>query len=325
MSTPEGTTVGRIPPYDRELIEVHAPYARDRVTLTSEMIPVVRPMIASSAEQALAGRTIHATDHTVPGRDGAPDVVVTVLERPDRTPGGPLICYLHGGGLVIGDRFFGLGPVLGWVEDLDAVLVTVEYRLAPEHPYPAALDDCASALAWVAENAAALGVDPGRLVLAGASAGGGLAAGLALRVRDSGGPALAAQVLIYPMLDDRNETVSSRQFDGFGRWDRGSNDTGWDAYLGERRGTDAVEVYAAPGRATDLSGLPPTYVDVGSAEVFRDEDVAYATRIWADGGECELHVWPGGFHAFDMEAPTARLSAAMIETRTAWLRRTLDR
>ncbi|SEP05394.1 alpha/beta hydrolase fold domain-containing protein [Trujillonella endophytica] len=327
MTAPEVpvAAVRAVPPYDTELIQVHAPYARDRVTLAPEMIPVVRPVIASTAAHALAGRPIIATDHTVPGLPGAPDVTVTVLERPDRRRGGPAVLYLHGGGLVIGDRFFGLGPVLGWVEDLDAVLVTVEYRLAPEHPYPAALDDCAAALSWLAAEAAPLGVDPGRLVLAGASAGGGLAAGLALRVRDSGGPALAAQVLIYPMLDDRNDTVSSRQFDGFGRWDRGSNDTGWDAYLGDRRGTDAVEAYAAPGRAPDLSGLPPTYIDVGSAEVFRDEDVAYASQLWADGGECELHVWPGGFHAFDMEAPTARLSAAMVETRTAWLRRTLLR
>ena len=146
---------------------------------------------------------------------------------------------------------------------------------------------------------------------------------MTLKVRDEGGPELAAQVLIYPMLDDRNQTISSYQFDGFGRWDRGSNDTGWDAYLGDRRKTDRVPIYAAPARATDLSRLPPTFIDVGSAEVFRDEDVAYASQIWADGGNCELHVWPGGFHAFDMAAPDAKLSQAMMEARIKWLRRTL--
>ncbi|WP_317451749.1 alpha/beta hydrolase [Microbacterium sp. NIBRBAC000506063] len=107
-------------------------------------------------------------------------------------------------------------------------------------------------------------------------------------------------------------------------WDRASNDTGWDALLGDRRGTDAVSIYAAPARADDLSGLPPTFIDVGSAEVFRDEDVAYASGIWAAGGECELHVWPGGFHGFDGLAPHAELSIAMVETRNRWLTRMLD-
>ena len=172
-------------------------------------------------------------------------------------------------------------------------------------------------------NQAELGFDPDKLVIAGASAGGGLAAGVALKVRDEGGPELAAQMLIYPMLDDRNQTISSYQFDGFGRWDRASNDTGWDAYLGDRRKTDEVPIYAAPARARDLSRLPATFIDVGSAEVFRDEDVAYASQMWADGGNCELHVWPGGFHAFDMAAPEAKLSQAMIEARQKWLTRTL--
>ena len=141
--------------------------------------------------------------------------------------------------------------------------------------------------------------------------------------RDKGGPALAAQVLIYPMLDDRNETVSSQQINGIGVWDRGSNDMGWDAYLGDRRKTDQVSIYAAPSRATDLTNLPPAFIDVGTAEVFRDEDVAYASAIWAQGGVAELHVWPGGFHAFDQMAPQAALSIAMTQTRTAWVRRIL--
>jgi acetyl esterase/lipase len=196
--------------------------------------------------------------------------------------------------MIFPDRWVGLPKVLDWVTDLDAVLVSVEYRVAPEDPYPAPLDDCYAGLLWMAAQATELGYDPARLAIAGASAGGGLAAGVTLRARDSSGPALAAQVLIYPMLDDRNETTSSYQFDGFGPWNRASNDTGWDAYLGDRRRSAGVPGYAAPARATDLSGLPPTFIDVGSAEVFRDEDVAYASRIWADGGSCELHVWPGG-------------------------------
>jgi acetyl esterase/lipase len=225
--------------------------------------------------------------------------------------------------MIIGDRLTGIGTILDWVDQFDAVAVSVEYRLAPEHPDPAPIDDCYAGLLWMAANADELGFDPDKLIIAGASAGGGLAAGVALKARDEAGPKLAAQVLIYPMLDDRNETVSSHQINGVGVWDRGSNDTGWDAYLGDRRRTDKVSIYAAPSRATDLSNLPPAFIDVGSAEVFRDEDVAYASQIWADGGICELHVWPGGFHAFDMLAPQAKVSLSMIETRTNWLRRTL--
>jgi acetyl esterase/lipase len=125
------------------------------------------------------------------------------------------------------------------------------------------------------------------------------------------------------MLDDRNESVSSHQIDGVGVWDHHSNDTGWTALLGDRRGTDAVSVYAAPTRATDLSGLPPAFVDCGSAEVFRDEDVAYASALWAAGGRAELHVWPGGFHAFDLLVPNAALSKDLKAARNAWLARLL--
>ena len=133
-----------------------------------------------------------------------------------------------------------------------------------------------------------------------------------------------AQLLMSPMLDDRDATVSARQYSGTGSWSRESNDTGWNALLGERRKTDAVSIYAAPARATDLSGLPPAFIDVGSAEVFRDEDVAFASRLWASGVQAELHVWAGGFHIFDGAAPAAALSRAALAARDAWVRRTLS-
>jgi acetyl esterase/lipase len=147
-----------------------------------------------------------------------------------------------------------------------------------------------------------LGIDPSRLIIAGASAGGGLAAGTTLLARDRRGPALMGSLLMCPMIDDRNLTPSSHQIDGVGVWDRGSNEMGWRALLGERRGTESVSIYASPSRATDLSGLPPTFIDVASAEVFRDEAVAYASRIWADGGIAELHVVPGGYHGLDVRS-----------------------
>ena len=312
-----------VPPFDPELEAVLAGFPDAPATLTAAMIPSLRKMLVTPPATVIGERPIVYSDRVITGPPGAPDLTVTVLERSDRKPGGPAVFYIHGGGMIIGDRWFGTGTIIDWVDDLDALLVTIEYRLAPEHPYPAPIDDCFAGLLWLGANQPELGFDPDKLLIAGASAGGGLAAGVALKVRDQGGPRLAGQVLIYPMLDDRNETVSSYQFDGIGRWDRGSNETGWDAYLGDLRKTDHVPIYAAPSRAADLSGLPPTLIDVGSAEVFRDENVAYASRIWADGGICELHVWPGGFHAFDMAAPAAKLSQAMIRARAEWIARTL--
>lgn len=317
------TTVA--PPFDPELAAVLA-VLREQLpaTLTPAMIEPMRaaPLLALD-ESALAARGLVHTERTVPGPAGAPDIVLSLFEKADRVPGGPVLFHTHGGGMIIGDRFTGIDLLLDWVDAFDLLVVSVEYRLAPEHPDPALIDDCYAGLLWTAAHADELGVDPARLIVGGASAGGGLAAGLALMARDRGAPALAGQILICPMLDDRNETVSSHQIDGVGVWDRGSNDTGWDAYLGDRRGTDAVSIYAAPGRADDLSNLPPAVIDVGSAEVFRDEDAAYASRIWAAGGVAELHVWPGGFHGFDLMAPTAAVSVASLRTRTDAVRRLL--
>jgi acetyl esterase/lipase len=225
--------------------------------------------------------------------------------------------------MIMGDRTFGVSHFLSWIVEHDAVVVSIEYRLAPEFPDPYPVEDCYAGLLWTADHAAELGIDLSRLIIAGASAGGGLAAGTALLARDRKGPELAGQVLIYPMLDDRDRTVSTLQYDGFGPWNRESNLTGWTALLGDRRGTDEVSVYAAPARATDLSGLPPAFIDCGSAELFRDEDVAYATALWHSGGRAELHVWPGGFHGFDVAAPHTALAQAATAARNAWVARLL--
>ena len=319
------TTINPAPPFDVELSAVLAAIGPMMPsTLTPAMIgPMRSGAITPPIEEIMANRDVVHEERTIPGPDGSPDLIVSIFRRTDHIAGGPGIYHTHGGGMIIGDRFTGIDVVLEWVELMDAVAVSVEYRLAPEHPDPAPVEDCYAGLVWTAENADELGFDPARLIIAGGSAGGGLAAGVTLMARDKGGPALAGQVLIYPMIDDRNETVSSHQIDGTGVWDRGSNDTGWDALLGDRRKTDAVSIYAAPSRATDLSGLPPAFIDVASAEVFRDEDVAYASAIWAAGGIAELHVWPGGFHGFDLMAPQAAISIAARATRTAWVRRIL--
>ncbi|CAN5536680.1 alpha/beta hydrolase [soil metagenome] len=313
------------PPFDVELGAVLAAVGELLPsTLTPEMIvPMRSASVTPPVEELLADRPIEHIERSIPGPSGAPDLIISIFRRIDHVAGGPGIYHTHGGGMIIGDRFTGVDVILEWVELMDAVAVSVEYRLAPENPDPAPVEDCYAGLVWTAEHADELGFDADRLIIAGGSAGGGLAAGVTLMARDKGGPALAGSALIYPMIDDRNQTVSSHQIIGIGVWDRGSNDTGWDAYLGDRRHTDAVSIYAAPARATDLSGLPPTYIDCGTAEVFRDEDVAYASAIWAAGGDCELHVWPGGFHGFDLMAPQAALSLLMREARTRWVRRIL--
>lgn len=141
--------------------------------------------------------------------------------------------------------------------------------------------------------------------------------------RDRGGPRLVGQLLMCPMLDDRNLTASSQQYDGVGVWDRTSNKTGWDALLGAGHEDREVSPYAAPGRVEDLGGLPPAFIDVGSAEVFRDEDVAYASRIWAAGGQAELHVWAGGFHGFQLMGGQAAVAVSARAAVDDWLRRIL--
>ena len=323
MTDTDLTPVPR-PPFDPEL-EVALTALSDEAPLvmTAERIPLVRenPPFQLTDEDFEA-LDLAVEDVTIPGYQDS-DIVVSVIKRKDHRGLGPGIYHTHGGGMITGNRFAGLQPILPWVVDNDAVLVTVEYRLAPEFPDPVPVEDCYAGLVWAAENAPALGFDPHRLMIAGASAGGGLAAGVALLARDRRGPGLIGQVLLYPMLDDRDQTLSSVQIDGVGMWDRQSNRLGWSSLLGDRRGTDDVSVYAAPARATDLSGLPPAYIDCGSAEVFRDEDVAYASALWAAGIQAELHVWPGGFHGFDFVAPDSALGREMFRARTAWVGRHL--
>lgn len=223
--------------------------------------------------------------------------------------------------MISGNRFSGLAMTVPWILEHDAVVVSAEYRLAPEFEDPHPVEDCFAAFQWMVSNVKDLVINPERILVAGASAGGGLASGVCLLARDRGGIQPCGQLLIYPMLDEKNNTVSSLQFAGIGLWDRESNETGWNALLGTRRGTDEVSYYASPSRADNLSGLPPAFIDVASAEVFRDECVSFAMRMWADGGIAELHVWPGGTHAFDIIAPEATISKGARTARDSWIRR----
>ena len=217
---------------------------------------------------------------------GDPPVPVRVHAPVDRTGLLPGVVAIHGGGFVIGDRTMYDGLFDRWCIDPGVVGVSVGYRLAPENPYPDPMEDCYRALKWTVANAEKLGIDPSIVGLYGASAGGGLAAGLALLARDRGEIHPAFQFLQYPMLDDRQATPSSR-LDDLYIWSRSSNAFGWKAYLGDLYGSDDVPVYAAPARAEDLGGLPPAYVCVGSLDGFRDEDIDYAQRLLHR--ECRLN------------------------------------
>jgi acetyl esterase/lipase len=290
--------------------------------LTLEGLPALRALESPPLEPLLHGRAIDHKELVVPGPDGAPDIALSVY-RPTPAPATPAACvyWIHGGGMILGDRFTSIELALEWVDLLGVTVVSVEYRLAPEYPGTAPVDDCYAGLTWVAEHAGDLGVDPARIVIAGGSAGGGLAAGVTLMARDRTAPEVFGQLLMCPMLDHRNATVSSEQYDGDDAlWTRAMNEFGWTCLLGN---VAEVPAYASPALAADLSGLPPAYIDAGSAEVFRDEDVAYATAIWAAGGQAELHIWAGGFHGFDLLHPTARVSAAARAARNDWLTRLL--
>ncbi|MBU3700535.1 MAG: alpha/beta hydrolase [Acidimicrobiia bacterium] len=243
---------------------------------------------------------VERTDHVVVDD---PRVVVRV-HRP-RGVSGPLpaIVQIHGGGYVLGSYEMDDPRFDRWSPELGVIGVSVEYRLAPETPWPGPLEDCYAALVWTHAHAAELGIDPARIGIGGVSAGGGLAAALSLLARDRGEVPVAFQVLECPMIDDRRVTVSS-QLDGLLVWSRESNAYGWRAYLGDLYGTD-VHYTAAPARADDLSGLPPALVIVGGADGFRDEDITYAMRLSQAGVPTALHVIPGAPHGVQMFAGTA--------------------
>jgi acetyl esterase/lipase len=297
-------TIEGLPPI--QLDAAALPALRERQRLVAAAVPlsdaVVRADHSVDADVALAVRV-----HRPAG-----------VDRP--LPG---VVSLHGGGLVVGTHLTDDALFDRWCPALGVVGVSVDYRLAPEHPYPAALDDAAAALAWTHANAAALGVDRACIGVRGVSAGGGIAAALALLARDRRGPAVAFQLLDAPMLDDRQQTPSSRQ-DGLPVWTREANAFGWRSYLGDLYGTEAVPPTAAAARADDLSGLPPAFVSVGSVDGFRDEAIDYAARLNQAGVPCELHVYQGAPHGYHLAGDTALLRRAR-EDMVRWLAHTIGR
>jgi acetyl esterase len=265
---------------------------------------------------------VEIEDRLVPGWEGDPEVGVRVYRPKERVGPTPGILMIHGGGFIIGSVEAEQGGAVKAALSTGAVVVSVEYRLAPEHPYPAALHDCYSALRFLADEADGLGIDGQRLAVLGTSAGGGLAAATALLARDLGGPALCFQMLHIPELDDRLETPSMRAFIDTPMWSRPLAVQSWRAYLGPEADPEDVSPYAAPARAADLSGLPPAYISTAENDPLRDEGILYGLRLLQAGVSVELHQFPGTFHGSALMASAAISRRAQHESTVA-LRRAL--
>ncbi len=303
-----------------------------------EKLPTDRPMNLNEIPKARAGMKkmvtamlanmppvegVTSQDRMAPGAKGDPEVRVRVYQPKDRTGKLPALYWIHGGGYVMGDVEMDDRLMMQLVKRIGCVCVSVDYRLAPENPFPAPVEDCYAGLKWLFAHAGELGVEPARIAIGGASGGGGLCAGLALMARDRGEVKVAFQLLIYPMIDDRNVTAASHAITDPRMWNRESNRLGWKAYLGRDGGGADVSPYAAASRATDLSNLPPAYIPVGALDLFVDENIEYAQRLIQAGVPTELHVYPGAFHGFDLFAPSATVSKQFKADRDDALKRAL--
>ncbi|KAL4875018.1 Alpha/Beta hydrolase protein [Aspergillus karnatakaensis] len=314
------------PSLNPDLAEVHKTALSLDVD-TPEKLHSYREAIAPffTLENTIRGNedAVSAEEFDIPGP--ACPLRTTVFRPKNRTrtvEDTPGILHVHGGGLTTGNRFLGL-TMLDWVTELGAVILTADYRLAPEHPQPAALEDTYAALQFLASHAAEFGFNPDKIIVVGGSAGGNLAAGVALLARDRSGPRLAGQVLMYPWLDDRTDSLSVQQYADIPPVKKSELITVSHYAFG--RNGEYADIYTAPSRATNLTGLPPTLIDVGEADVFRDQDVAYASALWRDGVSTELHVYPGSWHGFDVFVPDAPISRRAIATRLEWLKVLLSR
>jgi acetyl esterase/lipase len=303
---------------DAEIAEVLAGFPLDLSNLSVEVVQAMRAaaMPVFPGSDAVERRVV-----SVPGTDGDPDVVVRV-HRPVGVEGTlGCIVWMHGGGYVFGTAEMDDARFDRWCPLLGCVGVSIEYRLAPETPYPGPLHDAYTALRWVHAHAEDLGVDPARVGIGGQSAGGGLAAALALFARDRGELPVAFQCLVYPMIDDRLANTSHAW--EVPVWPPSANRFGWAAYLGDLAGGD-VPYHAAAARAVDLAGLPPTIVVVGALDGFVDEDVDYAMRLNRAGVPTELHVYPGACHGFEGIAAGAAVSRQAQHDIDTWLARALE-
>jgi triacylglycerol lipase len=286
--------------------------------LSNELLDAVRSRVLPLPPIEESGVDLERV--MIPGPAGAPEILLHIYRPREAARPLPCIYHIHGGGYVAGAAK-DLEPVhRPLAARLGCAIVSVDYRLAPETQFPGPVEDCYAGLAWTIANADRLGVDSTRLGVMGESAGGGLAAALALLARDRGEYRLAFQHLIYPMLDDRTCTSAPHPYAGEFLWHAHNNRFGWTSLLGHPPGGEGVSPYAAPARADDLHGLPPTFISTGALDLFLDEDIVYAQRLLRAGVPTELHIYPGAFHAFDMMEGAAVAEQARQDSRAALAR-----
>ena len=262
-------------------------------------------------------------DVTAPGRDGAPPVSLRIYRPLELAAPAPALFWTHGGGFIQGSPSQDEAANIAFARELGITVAAVRYRLAPEHPFPAAIDDIYAGLSWLFDEAEARGIDRSRIAIGGASAGGGLTAALALVAHDRDGVRPAFQLLVYPMLDDRTVLRTDIDPRRLRMWSPGSNRFGWASYLGRRPGSPDVSPYEAPARRDDLSGLPPAWIGVGTLDLFHDEDLDYARRLEAAGVACEVHVVEGALHGVDAVFRKAAVTRAFWEEQARALRAAL--
>ena len=313
----------RIDPASREPLELllqAVPGGFNAIPDIVERRAFVRQLLQTMTADLPPNERVVSEDRTIPGPEGAPDVRVRVYTPAEATgvmlPG---ILYIHGGGMIIGDLDGEHLRAEMLCELTNTVVVSTDYRKAPEHAHPAQVNDCYAALTWMAAHVGELDIDPSRIAVYGGSAGGNLAIATTMMARDRSGPAICFLMAPYPMIDDRNELASTHEITEVGIWDRSGNLEAWEWFLGE----GPADAYAAPARAADLAGLPPTFMDVGELDLFRDEDIAFVARLLQAGVPTEFHVYPGAYHASEVFAPEAPLSQRIWAARISALTRAL--
>ncbi|KAJ5628443.1 esterase/lipase [Penicillium lividum] len=304
-----------------DLTEAHNQLPKNDEISTPEQIANRREALNFTLEYALQGRE-HIISHEEKEFQGPTKTLKASIFRPKqpKQSNPPGILFIHPGGHISGSRFLGIDSALDWVEEFGATLISADYRFAPEHPQPAQVEDSYAALEWMSEQSQDLGFDRDRIIVCGGSAGGNLAAGVVLLARDRSGPRILGQLLIYPWLDDGNATHSMMQFGDLAPWTRSNSIDACNYALGVER--EFATIYTVPSRASakELGGLPSTWIDVGDADVFRDECVEHASKLWTAGISTELHVWPGCWHGFDTFAPNAPISRRARLARSEWVR-----
>jgi acetyl esterase/lipase len=267
---------------------------------------------------------VACNERKLPSINGAPSVRVLIYSPPAAAQPAPAVLHIHGGGFLIGNPEMNDSRNRLLAQDMGCVVMSVDYRLAPETPFPGGIEDCYAALYWLHRHAGEMGIDPQRIAIVGESAGGGLAASLALLARDRGEVPVCFQQLIFPMLDDRTGTVGAEHpYAGEFLWRPASNRFAWQSLLNAPPGGSDVSPYAAAARAEDLAGLPPAFIAVGALDLFVEEDIDYARRLIRAGVPTELHVYPGAFHGYQM-APQARIAQQADRDAAAAIRRALE-